>query len=268
MGDLPLYSIRMRAASGERHLSGAERIVHASELQSAAGQLIDRALGKGIAPERIVVTIDRLDPAGLRTLSSLDLLAIETDSVPSSRQLARSLLERAGVSSAAMDAAISALDAGPAPDGGNMRGAMIIDAATGLRLEQDQARGIRASRVDWTKDALKAVEGELAAIGLTHIRTREALALASKISRAPGLLAELCWSDDPDYTTGYVAWAALGYLRLPHLKAPGIAKGGRAWFVDRALFDHEAFRAFLEDVPVLLEHPGVFRRISSFEDVL
>jgi len=95
-----------------------------------------------------------------------------------------------------------------------MRGAMIIDARTGDRMEPDQERGVRASRFDWTDDALEAINRKLAVIGLTHFRTREALALATKVAHAPGMVAELCWSDDPDYTAGYVASRATGYVRF------------------------------------------------------
>ncbi|MDI5789105.1 6-carboxyhexanoate--CoA ligase [Bacillus licheniformis] len=36
-------------------------------------------------------------------------------------------------------------------------------------------------------------------------RLKEALAIASKVCEHPAVIAELCWSDDPDYITGYVA---------------------------------------------------------------
>ncbi len=102
-------------------------------------------------------------------------------------------------------AALNLLSNGAAPLGLNMRGAMIIDAVSGERLEPDHERGIRASRFDWTDEALDTMTKKLAAIGLTHFRTHEALALATKVAHAPGIIAELCWSDDPDYTAGYVA---------------------------------------------------------------
>jgi 6-carboxyhexanoate--CoA ligase len=46
-------------------------------------------------------------------------------------------------------------------------------------------------------------------------------------------LAELCWSDDPDYTTGYVASKNLGYVRIKPLKEPNNPLGGRVYFVER-----------------------------------
>jgi len=56
--------------------------------------------------------------------------------------------------------------------------------------------------------------------------------LASKVASVKGTIAELCWSDDPFYTTGYVASKKLGYVRIPHLKKEGDYHGGRVFFVD------------------------------------
>ncbi|NIQ93878.1 MAG: hypothetical protein GWN87_06430 [Desulfuromonadales bacterium] len=60
---------------------------------------------------------------------------------------------------------------------------------------------------------------------------REAMVLAAKVISTPGVLAELCWSDDPSYTAGYVASPEAGYQRLTHLKPFGERLGGRAFFV-------------------------------------
>jgi 6-carboxyhexanoate--CoA ligase len=146
---------------------------------------------------------------------------------------------------------------GAAPSGANMRGAMIMDAVTGVRLEADQERGIRASRYDWTDAAFQRATQQLAAIGLTHHRTAEALALATKVAHAPGMVAELCWSDDPEYTAGYVASLGIGYVRLPFLKQKGDAHGGRAFFVDRNKLDLTALISYLETEAVLINAIGV-----------
>ncbi|MFN3976837.1 MAG: 6-carboxyhexanoate--CoA ligase, partial [Aquificaceae bacterium] len=45
--------------------------------------------------------------------------------------------------------------------------------------------------------------------------------------------AELCWSDDPDYTTGYVAGKNIGYVRIKPMKEEGVPIGGRVYFVKR-----------------------------------
>ena len=67
-------------------------------------------------------------------------------------------------------------------------------------------------------------------------------------------MAELCWSDDPAYTTGYVAIPRVGYVRLPHLKAAGDAHGGRALFVAPGS-DAGLVSAWLEDAPCLIHGP-------------
>jgi 6-carboxyhexanoate--CoA ligase len=137
-----------------------------------------------------------------------------------------------------------------------MRGAMLMDAESGARLEPDQDRGIRASRFDWECEASDSIDRCLAAAGLTHYRTKEALALASKVAYAPGIIAELCWSDDPDYQAGYIAARKTGYVRFPNLKRIGDPTGGRVFFIHRNDADLEAIIRFLEQEPVLISAPG------------
>ena len=67
--------------------------------------------------------------------------------------------------------------------------------------------------------------------GCSSVHSREALILASKVLASPYVLGELCWSDDPDYTTGYVSYEHT-YHRLSPMKPFGSARGGRAFFVD------------------------------------
>jgi len=137
-----------------------------------------------------------------------------------------------------------------------MRGAMIMDAATGARLERDPERGIRVSRFDWSESASQEIDNALAAIGLIHHRTREALALATKVAHAPGLIAELCWSDDPSYGAGYVASKRTGYVRFSCLKQPGDTSGGRVFFVDQQHQDMDSFVSYMEKEPIVISAIG------------
>ncbi|HYA87473.1 MAG TPA: 6-carboxyhexanoate--CoA ligase, partial [Nitrospirota bacterium] len=98
----------------------------------------------------------------------------------------------------------------------------------------------------------------LTALGLTHYRTREAIALATKVAHAQGVIAELCWSDDPDYTAGYVASLRRGYIRFPHLKNKGDQKGGRVIFVDASRVNLDAMIEYLQDAPIIINDIGVF----------
>jgi 6-carboxyhexanoate--CoA ligase len=149
-----------------------------------------------------------------------------------------------------------------------MRGAMIMDARTGERMELDRAKGIRVSRFDWSDEALRSITEKLNQLGLTHFRTREALALATKVAYAPGIKAELCWSDDADYTAGYVASPCFGYVRLPFLKEPGKTGGGRAFFIDKEGVELNVFTAYLTLRPVVITAIGRCSRTTDMTTAL
>ena len=214
----------MRASARERHISGAERIIPEERIDATVSGLITRALSKGCAPDTIVVTLDSLKDVAPIQHRALDVVMLSVPDVRSGREMASRILQSLGVSDMAIELAMTHLDRGVSPSGNNMRGAMVLDASTGDRLEQDRERGVRASRFDWSDDGEKEITRLLTDAGLTHFRTREALALATKVAHAPGMVAELCWSDDPDYTAGYVASLAMGYVRFPVLKHRGNGK--------------------------------------------
>ena len=122
----------------------------------------------------------------------------------------------------------------------SMRGAMLVDAITGERLDTGD-RGVRVSHMD-SFDSHALGDNE-------HMR--EALVLASKVQSADGIVGELCWSDDPDYTVGYVACNGV-YHRLPNMKEFGSDIGGRVFFV-RSDIDSESVIEYLERTPVLVQ---------------
>ncbi len=260
-----LYSVRMRAESGGRHLSGAERIVACNAVDAAVDELIARAGAKSRAPERIIVTIDSLGLATPRRFAALDVITVHAADAETGRAAASRVLQRAGVADAAAAAAMRSLTNGAASSGGNMRGAMIMDSKTGERLEPDRERGVRVTRFDWTDGAREATERVLSEQGLTHVRIREALALATAVAHAPGVVAELCWSDDADYTAGYVASLKTGYVRFPFLKQAGDARGGRAIFVDRSVCDVSELLHHLQSEVVLVDAAGKCARAVDVE---
>lgn len=254
-----LYSVRMRASAGNRHISGAERIISPVKLDATVQALITRARNRKTAAEQIVITIEHLGNMPISKLIALDVVTVNTPDMSTGRSAASRILQSLGISEKSIMAAINLLSNGAASFGHNMRGAMIIDAVSGERQEPDHERGIRASRFDWTDEALDTMTEKLAAIGLTHFRTREALALATKVAHAPGIIAELCWSDEPDYTAGYVASLRIGYVRFPILKLRDDPRGGRVFFVDRNTLDIEAFIHYLQFEPVLIVDGGTCR---------
>lgn len=253
--DQTLYSIRMRAERDGSHCSGAERIAPAIDLPALVAELVGRALACGATPDAVHCSVERLD-GEVPCWRLPDVRTFEVPDWTTGRACARTLLLRSGVAGAAANAALKALSVGPAPGGRVMRGAMIVDALTGERLEADPARGVRVSRMDLTPAARGRILADLAAAGLGHHRIAEALVLAGKVLQAPGIVAELCWSDDPAYTAGYVADPRHGYQRITRLKADGDALGGRVLFVRTQDWNLQEFVEFLERQAVLFETAG------------
>ena len=130
-----------------------------------------------------------------------------------------------------------------------MRGAMLLDAVTGRRVDGLGARGVRVSKMDCDNAGL--YEAKLVEKGLLGDHVREALVLASKVASAAGIVAELCWSDDPEYVTGYVASPKYGYRRIPIMKDYGNPVGGRVFFTEPEA-DLQKLIAYLQDQVVLI----------------
>lgn len=251
------YSIRMRAARGDEHISGAERLVPLAGLATLSAALTRRALEhpRGI-PDAVHITIEAVGAGQLVPARLPDLTTVNVVDVAAGRAAALAELVRAGVHEPVARATMQLLAAGANPAGGGLRGALLVDADSGVRLEPDPTRGVRASRMDLTAAAERELRSVLAKRGLDNDHVREALVLAAKVRLLPGYVAELCWSDDPDYGAGYVCSLQRGYVRFPWLKPLGDPNGGRAFFVRGAGFDLEAALAFLQRTPVLFDTVG------------
>ena len=262
-----LTSIRMRAERAGWHISGAERLLTENELETVAVELLQRALQHPRGQvDRISFTIEEI-PLGLIQVAQLpDLHDNRVNSWQQGRELAREILLENGISRRAVDLALDALAAGAAPGGKSMRGAMLIDAETGERLEKDQARGVRVSRMDLTVGARRRLYRSLDRMGLNNPHVVEALTLAGKVLSAPGIVAELCWSDDPDYLAGYVATGKLGYQRINLLKPPGEELGGRAFFVNCSRANLSSLSEWLEKQPLLIDRIGRIHHPRYWQD--
>lgn len=249
-----LYSIRMRSAeggaheTGGRHISGAERLVKGETLQQMAAGMIERALShsRGTA-DYIRITIEQVQEETLLKTPCLPIYSLETENAAVGREQAKAVLVAAGVSLQAVQKGMEQLLTLPC----SLRGAMLLDAESGERLDECEARGIRVSRMDIEDEAsyrlwLKEKDYE-------NIHIREAVVLASKVVAGPGVVAELCWSDDPEYTAGYVA-TPQAYTRFTHLKPLGSEIGGRIFFVEKDA-DIVQLTHFLERQPVCITLP-------------
>lgn len=242
---MSLYSIKMRAARNSRHVSGAERIIKHEEISSAVSALTERALRHSLGrADFINLKIEEVPCSQLLHLDALPVKAEPADTTEASFKI---MAERLRELDIANPEKIIAMLRTASP----MRGAILYDIASGTRIEPDRKRGIRVTYMDASAGSLSA--------GKNHFR--EALVLATKVVNAPGIIAELCISDDPAYVTGYLASKKHGYLRLSPLKEAGSSRGGRIF-----LFDSTKARAadtinFLENKKVLVdgltvEHPA------------
>ena len=256
-----LYSVRMRASCRSQHLSGAERIVPEAVVSETTSLLTARAMsGACGAVDEVHCSVERIDPATVRYEQLPDVSTYQIHDWQEGRKVACNLLVRAGIQVNIAVQAVHLLANGAGPEGSVMRGAVIMDATTGERLETDPSRGVRVSRMDLAPGCRLELEGRLASVGLGHYRVLEALVLAGKVLSAPGIVAELCWSDDPDYTTGYVADPHGGYQRITALKPVGDSLGGRVFFINPAAVAIAELIDYLECQPVLFDSWG---RISS-----
>ncbi len=264
----PLNSIRMRAESNGKHISGAERLVPIDQLEVVAAEMVQRALrhSRGRA-EQINISVEEIAPAALQFGCLLDLHNNQVQSWQQGRELAKEMLVNCTVNRKVAELAIKLLADGAAPNGQSMRGAMLIDADSGQRLEADLTRGVRASRMDLSADALLQLRSLLAVHGLDNAHVIEALTLATKVVHAPTVVAEFCWSDDPDYLAGYVASVKTGYQRISWLKPMGEERGGRVFFVRSSKERLGYLVAWLERQPYLINRVGQINPPRFWEEI-
>ena len=230
----------------EEHISGAEGLYTEKLLPETVLGYIDRARHhpRG-GPDRISITLERVDQKPLR-IRALPLVTARISSPSAAEGLIRGVLLSKGISEKAVRTGFSILFGGH-----TMRGAALIFSSSGKRAEPDRQRGIRVSMLGISSRADKALSTELEPLGINTLTVKEALVLASKVASCEDVLAEVCVSDDPDYTTGYIASKSLGYIRIPHIKKKGDRKGGRVFFL-RPDADIPGVIYYLEESPVII----------------
>lgn len=258
-----MYSIKMRASKkahpkgeifeAEEHISGGERLVLAEELSNYMHYFLCRALNHSLgSPDSINFKIIKVDPSRIIKIKSLPIYTLDVRDVNDGICSAKKILRKLNLKEEAIQQAINWVTNGGAPGNKNMRGAILFDAFNLQRLEDDQNAGIRATNMDMTKEAEDELTDMLKNEGNHNPRTRDAITIASKICNYPGVIAELCCSDDCDYTGGYVASKKLGYVRINHLKNYGHGVGGRVIFLDTVSCNIEDYKKYLKDTLILI----------------
>ncbi len=244
MGRRTYYSIRMRSAKSSAHVSGAEGIYDKVEIGNIVKDYTQRALvhEKGRADE-IRLTVEELKETP-KKIASLPLATVNTRNPEAALRASLKILTSVGITERAVEEAFRALNIGI-----TMRGAMLMDIE-GVRLEPDLLRGVRVTRMGITKNASSDLSRKLGRLGLNNNTVKEALILASKVHKYRMVLGELCISDDPNYTTGYIATRTHGYIRLPRIKKRGIPYGGRAFFITGG--EVKDLIKYLQQTPVII----------------
>ena len=234
---MALFSVKMRSSAGGTHISGAERIVEEREVPDVCAAMGTRALahGKG-KPDSITVTVTAID-GEVAHIPALPIREAHCADPAEARETVIDALAPLTPHAAEAWELLTGVR--------DMRGAILFHATTGARLEPDHARGVRVTSMD-----AATATGERPESRSGKTRVTDALVLASKVAHHPAVLAEVCISDDPDYTTGYVASRKLGYLRVPNMKPAGSPVGGRLFVVDTD--EPVDLITYLEQTPVLV----------------
>ncbi len=214
-----------------------------SERHGAVAELMRRCQLDGA---RIALTLEPIRADAIRKAPALNVTTVWVKSAAEGLSLAETELRDRGVSTSAARRAVETLTREP-----NMRGAALMDAQTGARLDPNREKGVRVSAFDWEPGARERAMEWAQRRGLS-VRFIDALALASKAASAPFVKAEIGLSDDPNYLPGYVASRAGGYVRFTHMKRRGDPNGGRVYLIDSARFDAERSAAELQSAPVLI----------------
>lgn len=230
-----MYSVKMRANQHDIHISGAETLCEASELPAVLQTFYQKGFfHQNGQPDFMNLKIEKVTSPVLR----LPALSIIDDSNADLTQLCR----QNGITEKALNQGWSYIKNATC-----YRGAVILCAETGKRLDKTNERGVRATRFAFKQNSEEATLND---------RVQDALAIATILSHNPNVRGELCVSDDLHYTTGYFATSQTGYHRLHHLKEDNTREGGRVIFADENI-DIQDYIHFIEEIPKLITYSEI-----------
>jgi len=236
------FSVKMRASKDGEHISGAEEIVESDRVKELSQQLLVRALSHpngasaeiNIKVEEIKTKIDKVSALPVTTLT---VDSAEQGWLEVKRQLSNIFAKLESRPASNIDNIIATLK-----NTGKMRGAIIYDIRQNKCITPDPIRGVRVSCVGADNARSYANKNHFA----------EALTLASKTANAKVIVGEICFSDDVDYVTGYVASKYFGYVRITKLKEVGEKRGGRIYLYDGSKDNIKKCIDYLENTPVIV----------------
>ncbi|WP_457642942.1 6-carboxyhexanoate--CoA ligase [Persephonella sp.] len=249
---MKLFSIKLRASMQSRHVSGAERVVPEEKLQKTINTLFERLKNKTY--DFLNIKVEEIKEKPLIIKNSLNIVEMFFKYHEEANKKAIEILHaETGINRKKLEELINSVHTGCAPDGSNMRGAMVVNQ-NGERIEPDRYRGVRTTNVDFVDRS--QVEEKIKKAGYTE-RTVDALAITTKNLYYPDIIAEYCISDEPDYIIGYLS-VKNTYYRMTPLKKKGNPKGGRIYFVKNGT-DIKKLQEYLENRTVLIEEVKIDR---------
>lgn len=223
------------------HISGAEKIVFENNIKGFSDSLIERGLyhDKGQA-DFLNLKITEVRKDDVLYLDVLKVETVEVESWKDGHNEIKKYLKETGVNEPEKVMAFLSETYG-------MRGAMLLDVDNLRRLEPDQMRGIRATNMDQERQKNEVLSNEK-----NHYE--EAIVLATKVVNCPGIIGEICISDDPNYVTGYVSSKEIGYRRITKMKEMGSENGGRIFLFRGSEEDAKKAIDFLENQLVIVRN--------------
>lgn len=258
---MSLYSIKMRSSKDYEHISGAENIVKEQDLEKAVGLLVKRALNHSKGKSDFInIKIEKIKQQELEVLEPLEVITVDVKNHIEGMDCIKIVLKKLGIDEEKVNKILSMFS-----ETFNMRGAMLLDINTLERLEYDKKRGIRATYMDFEGSKLNHLTKDTK----HNSHFIEALALATKVANSPGIIGEICYSDDPNYTAGYIASKKYGYIRFPYLKQMGDTTGGRIFLYDSSNDDDVSKCIdYIENAKVVIKDMINIQDSKSYQEVL
>ncbi len=270
-----LYSLRMRAFNGQKHLSGGEDIVDKVSLKTRLLELLDQGLEPSLnqmtaPPHSINIRIDPVHTQDIKTISLLPVFCLKTKSLEETWFFLKKAFERLGE-----------VFGIPGTLGYRQAEKLLSDkndplTGASLLLPDAECLSPNGSGIRVTHFGIKpSLKNELLQESVIHglgsgRRFIEALQISSKILSHGKAAFELCLSDNPEYTTGYLSVRGVGYIRLPLIKPAGLCAGGRIIGVLNTFIESDMSEmiGYLTESPVLFTSRNPLSPPEDPKDIL
>lgn len=261
---MKLYSIKMRSSKMKgnltEHISGAESISNEENLEKVVSLLLKRAINhpKGKS-DFINIKLEEIKKEEITYIEPLPVTTVSVENYLDGFNVVKKILENMGIYKNKSNNIVRIIRSIS-----NMRGAILLDINTFQRLETDKQRGIRATYMDFEGNGMETLNKSIE----KNAHFLEALALASKVVNCEEIIGEVCYSDDPNYTAGYVASKKYGYVRITKLKESGVTRGGRIFLYDSSLSNKSKCIEYIENKKIIVKNNIKFNENISYEDFI